>query len=134
MPEKVIDGKAIAAGIKEELKRDLEILAGRNVTPGLAAVLVGDNPASHIYVRNKARECKKIGIYSEVIERPADFPQAELNALIDGLNARTDIHGILIQSPLPKPLSELEAVLRVNPKKDVDGFHPMNVGLILRSP
>jgi methylenetetrahydrofolate dehydrogenase (NADP+) / methenyltetrahydrofolate cyclohydrolase len=131
MPEKVIDGKAIAAHIKDELKKDLDILAQRQVTPGLAAVLVGDNPASHIYVRNKARECKKIGIHSEVIERPADFPQSELNALIDDLNGRSDIHGILIQSPLPKPLDELEAVLRVNPAKDVDGFHPMNMGYML---
>jgi len=131
MQEKVIDGKAIAAKIKDELKGDLDILAQRHVTPGLAAVLVGDNPASHIYVRNKARECRKIGIHSEVIERPAGFPQNELNALIDDLNSRPDIHGILIQSPLPKPLDELDAVLRVNPAKDVDGFHPMNMGYML---
>jgi methylenetetrahydrofolate dehydrogenase (NADP+)/methenyltetrahydrofolate cyclohydrolase len=131
MPAKLIDGKAIARKIKGELKSDIEELKGRGVTPGLAAVLVGDDPASHIYVRSKSRACKKLGIYSEVIERPGDLKREELNNLIAELNSREDIHGILIQSPLPKHLDELEAVMNVNPNKDVDGFHPLNVGFIL---
>ena len=131
MPAKLIDGKEIAKQIKEELKADIAELKERGIVPGLAAVLVGDDPASHIYVRSKAKACKKLGIYSEVIERPSDLKREDLNRLIDELNNRPDIHGILIQSPLPKHLDELEAVLYVNPHKDVDGFHPMNVGYML---
>jgi len=131
MPAKMIDGKAIAAKIKDDLKADVEKLKASGIVPGLAAVLVGDDPASHIYVRSKARACKKHGIYSEVFERPADMKREDLHRLIEELNNRTDIHGILIQSPLPKHLDELEAVLHVNPHKDVDGFHPLNVGYIL---
>jgi methylenetetrahydrofolate dehydrogenase (NADP+)/methenyltetrahydrofolate cyclohydrolase len=131
MPGKLINGKAIAKKIKDELKSDIQELKSQGITPGLAAVLVGDDPASHIYVRSKARACKKIGILSEVIQRPADLEREELNQLIDELNSRSDINGILIQSPLPKHLDELEAVLRVSPEKDVDGFHPLNVGYIL---
>lgn len=131
MPAKLIDGKAIAKQIKEELKSDIEKLKARGITPGLAAVLVGDDPASRIYVRSKSRACKKLGIYSEVIERPADYKSEDLNKLINDLNERSDIHGILIQSPLPKHLDELEAVMYVSPQKDVDGFHPLNVGYML---
>jgi len=131
MPAKMIDGKAIAEKIKNDLKSDIEKLKTSGIVPGLAAVLVGDDPASHIYVRSKARACKKLGIYSEVFERPADLKREDLNRLIEELNHRSDIHGILIQSPLPKHLDELEAVLNVDPHKDVDGFHPLNVGYIL---
>jgi len=131
MQEKLIDGKQIAKKIKAELKEDIATLKEAGITPGLAAVLVGDDPASHIYVRSKEKACKKVGIYSEVIKRPADFPENELNALISELNEREDIHGILIQSPLPKHLDELSAVVRVNPIKDVDGFHPVNMGYML---
>jgi methylenetetrahydrofolate dehydrogenase (NADP+)/methenyltetrahydrofolate cyclohydrolase len=135
MPANLIDGKAIAAKIKDELKDDVAALAKEGITPGLAAVLIGEDPASKIYVRNKARACKKIGLFSEVIKRPTEFKREELIALVDELNGRADIHGILIQSPLPKHLDELEAVLRINPMKDVDGFHPMNVGqMLLGSP
>jgi methylenetetrahydrofolate dehydrogenase (NADP+)/methenyltetrahydrofolate cyclohydrolase len=131
MPGKLIDGKAIAKKIKQELKTDIAELKEKGITPGLAAVLVGDDPASHIYVRNKERACKKIGIYSEVIRHSAELKREDLNQLIAELNDRSDIHGILIQSPLPKHLDELEVVLNVDPKKDVDGFHPLNVGYIL---
>ncbi len=135
MSEKVIDGKAIAKKVKEELTSDIEALIKSGVTPGLAAVLIGDDPASHIYVRSKERACKKIGIYSEVIRQPADFPEEALIDLIDELNARDDIHGLLIQSPVPKHIDEPAMVLRINPAKDVDGFHPQSVGkMLLGSP
>ncbi len=131
MQGKLIDGKAIAKKIKEELKEDIDDLKTKGITPGLAAVLIGDDPASHIYVRNKARACKKTGIYSEVITRPAETTSDQLHDLIEELNNRSDIHGILIQSPLPKHLSELDAATNVNPLKDVDGFHPVNMGYML---
>ena len=128
---KLIDGKAIAERVKEEIKSDIETLRKVGTVPGLAAILVGDDPASHIYVNNKAKACQKIGIHSEVIKRPGATSDTELNRLISELNDRSDIHGILIQSPLPKPLDELEAVLNVHPLKDVDGFHPVNMGYML---
>jgi methylenetetrahydrofolate dehydrogenase (NADP+)/methenyltetrahydrofolate cyclohydrolase len=131
MKDKLIDGKAIAKKIKEELKRDIEELKAAGVIPGLAAVLVGDDPASHIYVNSKARACKKIGIFSEVIKRPADITSEDLLEVVTELNERSDIHGILIQSPLPEHIDELEMVLSVDPLKDVDGFHPVNMGYLL---
>jgi methylenetetrahydrofolate dehydrogenase (NADP+)/methenyltetrahydrofolate cyclohydrolase len=131
MSAKLIDGKAIAKQVRAELKEDIKSLTARGVTPGLAAVLIGDDPASHIYVRNKEKACRKVGIYSEVIKHPADFPEAELIRLIDQLNARSDIHGILIQSPVPKHIDEPAMVLHIDPAKDVDGFHPQNVGKML---
>ena len=132
---KLIDGKAIAKVVKAELKDEIAALKAENITPGLAAVLIGDDPASHIYVKSKSRACKKLGIYSEVIKRPAETTEEELHTLIRELNDRSDIHGILIQSPLPSHLDELGAVLNVDPLKDVDGFHPVNVGhMLLGSP
>jgi methylenetetrahydrofolate dehydrogenase (NADP+)/methenyltetrahydrofolate cyclohydrolase len=131
MQGKLIDGKAIAKKVKEELKKDIDDLKIKGITPGLAAVLIGDDPASHIYVRNKARACRKAGIYSEVITRPAETTSDQLHNLIEELNNRSDIHGILIQSPLPKHLSELDVATDVNPLKDVDGFHPVNMGYML---
>jgi methylenetetrahydrofolate dehydrogenase (NADP+)/methenyltetrahydrofolate cyclohydrolase len=131
MSEKKIDGKAIARRVKDGLTADIAALKENGITPGLAAVLVGDDPASHIYVNNKAKACKKIGIYSEVIKRPATMSEDELSRLITELNEREEIHGILIQSPLPKHLNELEMIVRVDPRKDVDGFHPVNVGYML---
>jgi methylenetetrahydrofolate dehydrogenase (NADP+)/methenyltetrahydrofolate cyclohydrolase len=133
MPAKLIDGKAIAKQIKEELNSDIEELKAKGITPGLAAVLVGDDPASHIYVRSKSRACKKLGIYSEVIERPADFKREDLNKLIDELNERSDIHGILIQSPLPKHLDELEAVMYVR-KRTSTVFIPSMWGICFWDP
>jgi methylenetetrahydrofolate dehydrogenase (NADP+)/methenyltetrahydrofolate cyclohydrolase len=135
MSEKKIDGKAIAQKIKDRLTAEITELKKEGITPGLAAVLVGDDPASHIYVSSKAKACKKVGIYSEVITRPATLAEEELSRLVTELNEREEIHGILIQSPLPKHLNELEMIVRVDPRKDVDGFHPVNVGyLLLGSP
>lgn len=131
MQEKLIDGKAIAKKVKADLKEDIAELKARGITPGLAAVIVGNDPASHIYVKNKARACKKTGIYSEVLKHPADVTAVELLKLINELNNRSDIHGILVQSPLPKHLNELDITLNINPMKDVDGFHPVNIGLML---
>ncbi|MEZ5359407.1 MAG: bifunctional 5,10-methylenetetrahydrofolate dehydrogenase/5,10-methenyltetrahydrofolate cyclohydrolase [Candidatus Zixiibacteriota bacterium] len=135
MAGKLIDGKAIAKKIKEEVKSEVEILAKQGITPGLTAVLVGDDPASHIYVNNKAKACKKVGINGEVIKLPAETSADELRQLVINLNQREDVHGILIQSPLPKHIDELDMILNVDPLKDVDGFHPMNVGyMMLGSP
>lgn len=131
MQGKVIDGKAIADKITEEVRGEVERLKAAGITPGLAAVLVGDNPASHIYVTNKAKTCEKLGIYSEVIKRPVDLPRPVLLALVEQLNNRNDIHGILIQSPLPSHLNELEITVNISPLKDVDGFHPVNMGYML---
>jgi methylenetetrahydrofolate dehydrogenase (NADP+)/methenyltetrahydrofolate cyclohydrolase len=126
---KILDGKAIAQQIRSEVAEGVQQLqqaGGR--PPGLAAVLVGDNPASHVYVRSKARDCKKVGILSRTVERPADLSQEALLDLIDELNQDDEIDGILVQLPLPEGLDEKRALARVSPAKDVDGFHPQNVG------
>ena len=129
---KIIDGKAISAAIREELKTETEAFAKEHgFRPGLAVVIVGEDPASQVYVRNKRRACEEVGFYSEAYELPADTTQEELNALIDKLNESKKIHGILCQLPLPKHLDENEVILRIDPKKDVDAFHPVNVGRIM---
>ena len=125
---RIIDGKSIAADLREELKGQVADLAGRDVVPCLAAVLVGDDPASQTYVRNKERSCGEVGIQSDVYRLPATTPEADLIALIDELNLKRTVHGILIQLPLPGHIDEGKVLLRVNPDKDVDGFHPVNVG------
>ncbi len=127
----LINGKTIAKDIKEELKKEVEELKGQGVTPGLAAVLVGDDPASHTYVNSKAKACEKIGVHSEVILRPSDISQEELSGIVRRLNQRDEIDGILVQSPLPKHINELAVTLLIDPAKDVDGFHPYNVGMML---
>ncbi len=131
MGAEIIDGKKIADEIKSELSEKIRILKERGIVPGLAAVLVGDNPASKLYVDMKRKACQKLGIYSEKIVRPSDFSESGLLELIDELNRRKDIHGILVQSPLPKGIDESKAILAVSPDKDVDGFHPINQGLML---
>jgi methylenetetrahydrofolate dehydrogenase (NADP+)/methenyltetrahydrofolate cyclohydrolase len=131
MSASIIDGKKIAAEIKTEIKIQIEQLKSNGVVPGLAAVLVGDNPASHQYVNMKEKACQELGIYSEKIIKPANISQAELFELIDSLNRRSDIHGILVQSPLPAHIDEGKAILRISPEKDVDGFHPINQGLMI---
>lgn len=123
----LIDGKAISAAIRAELK---EKVAGMEKRPGLAVILVGDDPASAVYVRNKKKACEEVGIYSEVYTLPAETSQSDLNGLIDALNDNPAINGILVQLPLPKHLNEREVTLRISPEKDVDAFHPYNVGLI----
>ena len=129
---KIIDGKAISADIRTEIKEAVaERVANGLSRPGLAVIIVGEDPASQVYVRNKKKGCEEVGFYSEVYELPADTKQEELNALVDKLNADEKIHGILCQLPLPKHLDENEVILRIDPKKDVDAFHPYNVGKIM---
>lgn len=128
----IIAGKAISAAIRTEIKEETERFAAENgFRPGLAVIIVGEDPASQVYVRNKRRACEEVGFYSEAYELPADTTQEELNALVDKLNASDKIHGILCQLPLPKHLDENEVILRIDPKKDVDAFHPVNVGRIM---
>ena len=122
-----IDGAAVAAKVMEETKARIAILASRGVQPGLAVVLVGDDPASRAYVRSKDRKAAELGLHSVKHELPADTDQATLLALVAELNADPAIHGILVQSPPPPQINEAEVVLAIDPRKDVDGFHPVNV-------
>lgn len=131
MTAQIIDGKQIAADMRAELKDKVAQLKDKGIVPGLAVVLVGDDPASRSYVTAKEKACDNIGIYSEDIRLPAQTPQAELMALIDKLNKNDKINGILVQLPLPKHLDEGEVLLAIDPKKDVDGFHPVNVGKMM---
>ncbi len=131
MPATVIDGKTMAEQIKAELKPQIAALVERGATPGLIAVLVGENPASQVYVRSKAKACEEIGIHSEILELPEDTPEETLLAEIGKLNSRSDVHGILVQQPLPRQIRTEKAVAAVSPLKDVDCFHPVNVGLLL---
>ena len=127
-----IDGKAISAQIRSEIKEETAaFIAANGYAPGLAVVIVGEDPASQVYVRNKRKACEEVGFYSEAYELPATTTQEELNALVDKLNANNSIHGILVQLPLPKHLNETEVLLRIDPSKDVDAFHPYNVGKIM---
>ncbi|GAA5483829.1 bifunctional methylenetetrahydrofolate dehydrogenase/methenyltetrahydrofolate cyclohydrolase FolD [Haloferula sargassicola] len=124
---KIIDGKAVAAAVLEECRKEVEELKSRGVTPGLAVVLVGSDPASKVYVGSKARTCAELGIHSEKIEMPAETTQEELLAVVARLNADPAIHGILVQSPPPPHIDEAAVVRAIDPAKDVDGFHPENV-------
>lgn len=127
-----IDGKLISAQIREEIKQESMAFAARSgFVPGLAVVIVGDDPASQVYVRNKKKACEEVGFYSEVHALPGNTTQQELNALVDRLNGDDRIHGILVQLPLPAHLDETEVLLRIRPVKDVDAFHPYNVGKIM---
>ena len=127
-----IDGKAISAQIRTEITEETKSFFEANgFLPGLAVIIVGENPASQVYVRNKKKACEEVGFHSEVYELPEATTQAELNALVDRLNGDKAIHGILVQLPLPKHLDENEVLLRINPAKDVDAFHPYNVGKIM---
>ncbi|MCR4895897.1 MAG: bifunctional methylenetetrahydrofolate dehydrogenase/methenyltetrahydrofolate cyclohydrolase FolD [Lachnospiraceae bacterium] len=127
---KIIDGKAIAAQVKEEVRQKVAQLAEQGVSVCLAVVQVGSDPASSVYVRNKKKACEAVGIKSLSYELPEETTQAELLALVDDLNARADVNGILVQLPLPKGLNEEEILDRISPLKDVDGFHPQNVGCL----
>ena len=126
-----IDGKAVAAQVRAQVAQDAAALKARGVQPGMAVVLVGDDPASKIYVNNKKKACAETGIYSEEHILPAETTQEELLALIEKLNADEKIHGILVQSPLPKHLDEKLVVEHIAPRKDVDAFHAYNVGRIM---
>lgn len=126
-----IDGRAVSARVREEVAREVRELAKQGVLPGLAVVLVGNDPASRTYVNNKKKACAEAGIYSEEYTLPASTSQRELTDLIRKLNAKKEISGILVQSPLPDGLDEEAVVEEIDPDKDVDAFHPANVGRIL---
>ncbi|WP_420634829.1 bifunctional 5,10-methylenetetrahydrofolate dehydrogenase/5,10-methenyltetrahydrofolate cyclohydrolase [Candidatus Palauibacter sp.] len=128
MTAQMIDGKRIAADIRAEVAERARILSARGVRPGLGVVLVGDDPASQVYVRMKTRACEEAGIHARDIKPPTDIGQPELLAIVDELNADPAIHGILVQLPLPGHLDEREVTERIDPSKDVDGFHPVNQG------
>lgn len=135
MTARILDGVVIGAGIRAEVAEAVQGLRARGVVPGLAVVLVGENAASQIYVRSKGKACTEAGMHSETIELPADTPEAELLATIDRLNADSRIHGILCQLPVPPHIDTEKVLRRIDPAKDVDGFHPMNVGkLVLGDP
>lgn len=128
MAAKIIDGKQVAADMQAELKEEVAKLKKRGIVPGLGVILVGDDPASKSYVTAKEKTCEEIGIYSDDNRLPAETSQEELMALVAKMNKDSKIHGILVQLPLPKHLNEAEVLLAIDPAKDVDGFHPMNVG------
>ena len=136
MSAQILDGKSISAEIRSKVKHQVdEMLAQGSRPPGLAVVLVGENPASQVYVRNKRNACEQVGFKSELIQLPADTSEGALLQLIDELNQREDMDGILVQLPLPAQIDEERVIERILPTKDVDGFHPYNVGrLTLRMP
>jgi methylenetetrahydrofolate dehydrogenase (NADP+) / methenyltetrahydrofolate cyclohydrolase len=129
MSAKVLDGTVIGRTIRDEVAAEVVRMKGRR--PGLAAVLVGEDPASAVYVRSKGKACEEAGMHSVTIRLPADTPEAELLATVDGLNADPAIHGILVQLPLPKHINSEKVLRRIDPGKDVDGFHPTNVGKLV---
>ncbi|WP_255412076.1 bifunctional methylenetetrahydrofolate dehydrogenase/methenyltetrahydrofolate cyclohydrolase FolD [Desulfonatronum sp. SC1] len=125
----ILDGKRTAAAMREELRREVaDLAASRGLSPGLAVILVGDDPASQVYVRNKERACAEVGIVSRSLRLPGDVTQDHLEGLIRDLNADRTIHGILLQLPLPRRLEAQRCLELIDPKKDVDGFHPENMG------
>lgn len=124
----LINGKEISASIRAEIKAETEKL---NVRPGLAVILVGNDPASAVYVRNKNKACEEVGFYSEMYTLPEETEMDQLLGLIEQLNESPQIHGILVQLPLPKHLDEEKVILAIDPRKDVDAFHPVNVGKIM---
>jgi methylenetetrahydrofolate dehydrogenase (NADP+)/methenyltetrahydrofolate cyclohydrolase len=127
---RILDGKRIADDLRRDLAPEIEALKARGVTPGLAVVLVGENPASQVYVRMKGRACQDLGMHSETVRLPAAATEAELLAVIDRLNHDPAIHGMLVQLPLPSQIGETRVLHRILPGKDVDGFHPENVGKV----
>jgi len=126
----ILDGNKIAAQIKDEVAAQVKELTGKRIRPGLAAVLTGNNPASEIYVRSKVRACEQLGIYSETITPPESITTDEMLGVVHQLNERDDIDGILVQLPLPPQVDTKSVLLSVAPGKDVDGFHPINVGYL----
>ena len=131
MTAQIIDGKIVAAKMLAELKEEVAKLKGQGIVPGLGVILVGDDPASKSYVTSKERTCKEIGIYSDDNRLDAKTPQKELIALIDKMNNDPKINGILVQLPLPDGFNESEVLLTIDPDKDVDGFHPINIGKMI---
>ncbi|CAM3242298.1 bifunctional methylenetetrahydrofolate dehydrogenase/methenyltetrahydrofolate cyclohydrolase FolD [Sporolactobacillus spathodeae] len=131
MPAKLIDGKQIAADKRQQIKVKVQELAEKGLVPGLAVILVGENPASQSYVKGKIRDCKEVGIHSELIRLPETVTEEELLAEVVRLNRAPSIHGILVQLPLPKQISEDKVIETIAPEKDVDGFHPVNLGKMM---
>lgn len=130
MPAKLIDGTAIGAAMRKELGAEIATLQKQGIRPGLAVVLVGDNPASEVYVRMKGKACEEAGMHSVTIKRPKETSEADLLAELERLNNDAAIHGILVQLPLPKQIDTNRVLHAVDPRKDVDGFHPENVGKV----
>ena len=128
MAAQIIDGKAIGLQVRDEVAAEVAQLKERGITPGLVVIQVGDDPASTVYVTNKEKTAKELGMYSAMYRLPAEASQAEVEGLVEKLNADPAVHGILVQSPLPKGLDEQAIFRRILPAKDVDGFHPVNVG------
>ena len=128
---KILDGKAVSAAVKEQVAEETAALKEKGIVPGLAVVIVGDDPASHVYVNNKKKACAQVGFHSEEYALPAQTTQEELLALVDTLNKKPDINGILVQLPLPSHLDEKSVIESIDPKKDVDAFHASNVGKIM---
>src|SRR5271168_3698352 len=130
MPALILDGTSIAQEIRGEVAAEVKTMAAAGVRPGLAVVLVGHNPASEIYVRGKVKACEEVGVYSEQHTPPETASTAQLLALIEDLNRRDEVDGILVQLPLPAQVDSKKVLMAVDPAKDVDGFHPMNVGFL----
>jgi methylenetetrahydrofolate dehydrogenase (NADP+) / methenyltetrahydrofolate cyclohydrolase len=128
MTAKIIDGKAIAKQVRADLRKEVEKLATQGITPGLAVLIVGDNPASKVYVGQKHKACEEVGLHSEIHQFPADVPQAEVLKRIAQLNADSRIHGMIVQLPLPEQFDIHTVLAAILPQKDVDGFHMYNVG------
>lgn len=128
---KILSGKTVSARIKAELAKEAEAQRARGIYAGLAVIIVGDDPASRVYVNNKKKACEELGIHSEEYALPAETSESELLELIAGLNGKKEISGILVQLPLPKHIDEQNIINAINPKKDVDAFHPVNVGKIM---
>lgn len=131
MPARIIDGKAVAARVKGEVGLRAQSLRARGLVPGLAVIIVGDDPASRVYVNSKKKACADLGLYSEEHALPASVSQEELISLIKRLNLDPRIHGVLVQLPLPDGLDEQEVIRTIDPAKDVDGFHPVNMGRLM---
>lgn len=128
----IISGKEVALRVREKIKNEVaELVNKTGKRPGLAVIIVGEDPASQVYVKNKAKGCEEVGFYSEVYRLPEQTEMAELLALVNKLNNDENIHGILCQLPLPKHLDETEVILAIDPSKDVDAFHPVNTGKIM---
>lgn len=128
----IIDGKTIAEQIRDEVQRDVAALQiARGITPGLSLLLVGDDPASQVYVRNKSKMCEHVGIRSEIVRRPSTTSEAEVLEQVRAWNADPSVHGILVQLPLPKHINEHRVIEAIAPSKDVDGFHPENAGRLM---
>ena len=128
----IINGKEVSAKIRQEIKENTQkFVEEKGYAPGLAVIIVGEDPASKVYVNNKHKACLEVGVLSEVYRLPAETTMEELLALVDKLNNDEKIHGILCQLPLPKHLDEEQVILRINPDKDVDAFHPINTGKIM---